>query len=346
MLAIPPRTMYPGTTQAESTTGHQYQDRHLNYPTSQSQKYPYTARPAPDLPRPLEPRPIHRLHSSLSEVNSAPRRYEDYRGLPIGSSEPRGQGQNLPGLRDILTPTPHGYHTTWTPTSGAPPRHVGNEGHRTHAVSHPPLALYPPPSRSPAYQHHPPSRLDLPILETSPVARQPPHSLPVSPYTCYPEPRGYPELSTERARQASTTSFHPNGVHSPYTSGAEDTSYRHAGPPYDRSTPNAGMSAASLESQGKYLGVKDLPGEGQFHLYEGGHRIPTHVDGEQVNPAWGLTKANKPRKRLALACLDCREKKIKCEPGVTSCLQCEKAKRPCRRYDLFPPSFVFALTAW
>ncbi|KAF2208428.1 hypothetical protein CERZMDRAFT_5357, partial [Cercospora zeae-maydis SCOH1-5] len=73
-----------------------------------------------------------------------------------------------------------------------------------------------------------------------------------------------------------------------------------------------------------------LPGEGTFHLYEGGLRIPTHVDGEQVNPAWGLTKANKPRKRLAMACLDCREKKIKCEPGAASCLQCEKAKRPCR----------------
>jgi len=44
-----------------------------------------------------------------------------------------------------------------------------------------------------------------------------------------------------------------------------------------------------------------------------------------------LTKANKPRKRLAMACLDCREKKIKCEPGPNSCLQCEKAKRPCRK---------------
>lgn len=33
-----------------------------------------------------------------------------------------------------------------------------------------------------------------------------------------------------------------------------------------------------------------------------------------------------------MACLDCREKKIKCEPGASSCLQCEKAKRPCRKY--------------
>ena len=84
------------------------------------------------------------------------------------------------------------------------------------------------------------------------------------------------------------------------------------------------------EASKKYLGVKDFAGEGAFHLYEGRYRIPTHVDGEQVNPQWGLTKANKPRKRLALACLDCRMKKIKCEPGASSCLQCERAKRICR----------------
>jgi hypothetical protein len=85
------------------------------------------------------------------------------------------------------------------------------------------------------------------------------------------------------------------------------------------------------ESSKKYIGIREIPGEGTFHLYEGGFRIPTHVDGETVNPAWGLTKANKPRKRLAMACLDCREKKIKCEPGAVSCLQCEKAKRTCRK---------------
>lgn len=28
---------------------------------------------------------------------------------------------------------------------------------------------------------------------------------------------------------------------------------------------------------------------------------------------------------------NCREKKIKCEPGETSCVQCEKAKRECHR---------------
>ena len=77
--------------------------------------------------------------------------------------------------------------------------------------------------------------------------------------------------------------------------------------------------------------MEDVSGEGSYHVYGGGYRIPAQVDGEQVNPALGLTKARKPRKRLNLACLHCKEKKIKCEPRVSSCSRCEKAKRPCRR---------------
>jgi hypothetical protein len=105
-------------------------------------------------------------------------------------------------------------------------------------------------------------------------------------------------------------------------------------------------SGADPQSGKKFLYTRDIPGEGRFHIYEGGHRIPAVVDGEQVNPVWGLTKANKPRKRLALACLDCREKKIKCEPGVNSCLQCEKARRPCRRWIRTSALSRTMLTLW
>jgi hypothetical protein len=126
------------------------------------------------------------------------------------------------------------------------------------------------------------------------------------------------------------TSYFTNAAHSPYASSNDEARYGRGASSIDGSgmTP---IPPLGNEPQRKYLGIKDVAGEGQFHMYEGGFRIPTQVDGEVVNPAWGLTKANKPRKRLALACLDCREKKIKCEPGASSCLQCEKAKRPCRR---------------
>lgn len=46
---------------------------------------------------------------------------------------------------------------------------------------------------------------------------------------------------------------------------------------------------------------------------------------------WGMTKAGKPRKRLSQACVTCREKKIKCDPGDgPKCSQCLRFNRECR----------------
>jgi hypothetical protein len=78
------------------------------------------------------------------------------------------------------------------------------------------------------------------------------------------------------------------------------------------------------------LGQKQIPGEGLCYVYEDGSYCRTVIDGERVNPAWGITKAGKPRKRLAQACLTCREKKIKCEPAYPKCHQCHKSQRLCR----------------
>ncbi|KAH7054247.1 hypothetical protein B0J12DRAFT_448514 [Macrophomina phaseolina] len=78
------------------------------------------------------------------------------------------------------------------------------------------------------------------------------------------------------------------------------------------------------------VGQQEVPGEGLCYVYEDGSYCRTIIDGEPVNPSWGVTKAGKPRKRLAQACLTCREKKIKCEPGVPKCAQCARARRACR----------------
>lgn len=78
------------------------------------------------------------------------------------------------------------------------------------------------------------------------------------------------------------------------------------------------------------VGQQEVPGEGLCFVYEDGSYCRTIIDGEPVNPSWGVTKAGKPRKRLAQACLTCREKKIKCEPGVPKCAQCARARRNCR----------------
>lgn len=80
----------------------------------------------------------------------------------------------------------------------------------------------------------------------------------------------------------------------------------------------------------KLLGEQSIPGEGRVYVYDDGTKIPTHVDGEPVNGQWGMTKAGKPRKRMPQACIACRQKKIKCDPGENKCAQCEKSGKDCK----------------
>ena len=334
--------MYPGLTQAKSSRPYSPYERRGSYSNDQTHGFAYN-RPHLELPRPLEPRPT--LQSSLSEASGIQRRHEPFRG-PL-SPEFRSQGQNLPGLRDILSPGPHQSSSSYTTTWNAPGPPLSSQHHvESHyiqqAALHPPMTIYPPTDPGARYQIQPTKQFEVPILETSPVGKQIPPSLPLSPYSTYPDSsRDYSNFQAERHSQISASSHLTNGVSSPFTPAAlDDAQYRSPAATYDRSS-NSAYVATSADSQKKYLGVKQVPGEGEFHVYEGGFRLPTQVDGEQVNPAWGLTKANKPRKRLALACLDCREKKIKCEPGATSCLQCEKAKRTCRRYVFY--TFLFSI---
>ncbi len=325
--------MLPGTSRTESTRVHSPYERPPVQSPYHPRPYGLTQRTQIELPRPLEPRPT--LHTSLSEASgSQQHHYHAFRGAVPTASEYRSQGPNLPGLRDILTAGhPVQTHATydnpqWTANAPGPARYNLGEARHSHSGWHPPLALHPP--AAPAQVYPTTRRVELPVLESSPVSRHPPQSLPVSPFTGYPESRDYVGARPESNRQASTTSYLTNGVTSPYSTASEDAQCRNGGAVCDRTAPFSTPDVGN-EPQRKYIGVKEVVGEGAYHLYEDGSRIPTSVDGEKVNPAWGLTKANKPRKRLALACLDCREKKIKCEPGGVSCVQCEKAKRPCRR---------------
>ncbi|KAI9781104.1 MAG: hypothetical protein M1816_002575 [Peltula sp. TS41687] len=80
----------------------------------------------------------------------------------------------------------------------------------------------------------------------------------------------------------------------------------------------------------KFIGERIVQGEGPCFFYDDGTHCRTVIDGEAVNAHWGVTKAGRPRKRLAEACLTCREKKIKCEPDYPKCVQCEKFGRVCK----------------
>lgn len=80
----------------------------------------------------------------------------------------------------------------------------------------------------------------------------------------------------------------------------------------------------------RFVRAADVPGEGLCYFYDDGSHCKTVIDGEVVNAHWGVTKAGKPRKRLAIACVTCREKKIKCDPDFPRCVQCEKFGRVCK----------------
>ncbi|KAK6498805.1 hypothetical protein TWF481_011378 [Arthrobotrys musiformis] len=65
------------------------------------------------------------------------------------------------------------------------------------------------------------------------------------------------------------------------------------------------------------------------------HELPKEIDGIEVNPEWGLTKAGKARQRLPIACTNCRGKKIKClvskDGGPChNCLKSDNLKSSCR----------------
>ncbi|CAK1367798.1 unnamed protein product [Cercospora beticola] len=65
---------------------------------------------------------------------------------------------------------------------------------------------------------------------------------------------------------------------------------------------------------------------GSYHIYKDGYPLPAHIFLDALN----LSQRKYPRKRLLVACVACRKKKIKCEPGPDACLQCKKGRRECK----------------
>ncbi len=198
-------------------------------------------------------------------------------------------------------------------------------------------------------------------LRSSPSIRQPPQS-PYNPHqgpsaTSY--PASYPAYS-ERPMQIPQTlySVAQQNHHAPPSNAPQS----HRSPPLDAPQPQQvapmtvpvqyyqehpgdyDMSSApasgheqspqaaenSVKPMARVVGEADIPGQGPSWIYQDGTTCKKIIDGEEVNAQWGVTKAGKPRKRLAIACTTCREKKIKCDPAEPKCVQCEKFGRECR----------------
>jgi hypothetical protein len=103
--------------------------------------------------------------------------------------------------------------------------------------------------------------------------------------------------------------------------------------PPEAAFPNSHVSRGGLNDVGPVHDIRGHPNlHDAFSDYESGqlrayywHEVPSQSD-------WGRTKAGKPRKRLAQACLSCRQKKIRCHPTPyrTKCDQCEKTDVDCK----------------
>lgn len=159
-------------------------------------------------------------------------------------------------------------------------------------------------------------------------------------------PQLYPYPALQQSPYHSSTESNPNSPDDPkepwrrsYPSPIGGSSQWHQGqgPDY-RSVPRREIPSgqpmseenSALKATRKLVAEKVIPGEGPCYVYEDGSHVKKFIDGEVVHSQWGVTKAGKPRKRLAIACMTCREKKIKCDPGEPKCVQCDKSGRECR----------------
>ena len=154
----------------------------------------------------------------------------------------------------------------------------------------------------------------------------------ITPYQTSPYRRSEPESNLPGPPPDNARAAYQTPITTPLS-----TSYprHHDGNDYNAASPAPFPAQNSQEFSRPSKPVKKpiredhVPGEGMCYIYDDGSHVRKVIDGESVNAQWGVTKAGKPRKRLAVACLTCREKKIKCEPGDDKCTQCEKSGREC-----------------
>ena len=151
-------------------------------------------------------------------------------------------------------------------------------------------------------------------------------------YTGVPMPlayQGQPNLSTPRY-----PGYHPEQGHTMNPSRQyypdAPSAYNFVGNPGPSSAHGQQSPPNTAKPAPRLMREDVIPGEGPVWVYEDGTTCPKVIDGEPVNAEWGVTKAGKPRKRLAIACTSCRDKKIKCEPAEPKCVQCEKLGRECK----------------
>ena len=232
------------------------------------------------------------------------------------SAEPaskRQQTEQLPSVRQLLTPSNDPSSPPYPQSFGAPALNID---HREHS--------YP-------YRHHDQS-LSSQITpvgaqdRTKPRSEallQPQTSLPPLSRVAMHSPRDMIHHTATRSDPMAISIQHnPLPLHS--------TSHHELALSSDLSSPESGSRTKGSTTLPHVVDERYIDGEGICYIYADGSHCPKAIEGIPVNANWGVTKAGKPRKRLAQACLTCREKKIKCQPNLPKCDQCQKSGRECR----------------
>jgi hypothetical protein len=244
---------------------------------------------------------------------------------------PRKSREQLPSVTELLSPAPHGSLSSsqYTPLyHGGPPLRSPPNAVRESQESLSHLSLQPKPGPGPGispmitrpsgpYEYfQPPQTRKLPPLSQVGIE---------SSYGPGGETRSHPVQNQEPSR---ARGHFPNGdiTRSPEKSPQDSPSAQTQNSKEE--SPHAGAQRPAVVSQ--VVDERYVEGEGICFIYADGSYCPKSIDGELVNANWGVTKAGKPRKRLAQACITCREKKIKCHPSLPKCDQCQKSGRECR----------------
>ena len=256
-----------------------------------------------------------------------------------------------------LSPTPLQAHgITVLSHQGPSPSHVVGISRYTNGSEH-------PPPRTPIHAHQ--QRVVGPRSQThqlNPFTHQLPsthghqQNLDMSPYVPSLESHEFITYTSHGQQMAPPITHHQTPIDSSSSTNVRSThptgpaQVQHLQPvngsvmyPYDQmnayhttTAPMTGpgqlqlASSNTVKPQPRLVAERDIPGEGPSWVYEDGTTCKKIIDGEAVNAQWGVTKAGKPRKRLAIACTTCREKKIKCDPAEPKCVQCEKFDRECK----------------
>lgn len=278
------------------------------------------------------PAPLGQMESPVSATGR----------LPTHHNSNRYQAQDqLPSVSELLTPVSYSdvsnSHHTFGGRGNSPPNSSGTHGHTIGKARGGLIQPGSYPSHDTAARPRRPSTLD-PVDISYGQGQYPPYSNHQLP------PISQVGLDAVGLRPHRFAEYARNTAEAPLAH------HHHSQPPYARDLPNAEASPASDPSslsgeisfrsgsptgpdQPQLAHVVDerfIEGEGICYVYSDGSHCPKLIDGEPVNANWGITKAGKPRKRLAQACITCRDKKIKCVPNIPKCDQCQKSGRECK----------------